>query len=843
MMPNNDLMPWFDQLKRINLEHLAEKLQLERNGSNGNYRSPNRADKHHSLSIYSGGKYGWGWKDHATNEGGSSLDLMIYCGQANDVMGAAKVLADWYDIPQPRAQNATPVARLSREEYIAKRCLDEATLAFNYLQERGIAQAVIQEAINRKTIGFNTYTSPKLDAGQCGYGGHAVAFIVYNGNARAVAVDLRFLDPKLNGDVKTQCQGEKNGYGWTSCPNRLKKAKTVFIVESPINALSIETAFNTKSVAAFAIRGVANATNIDWSFLRGKKAIIALDHTDVYNPKTGKRPGMEAAYALSDALTGADISSRMVDMLDWDEGEDINDVLVAEDAYGLQQRLKKLDPWLIAGMPSVGVNELDKMQGRRRIFLPPQDMSVYWRYRVMDDFTQYVDEYKDNTQEDGGNQRSETMGDLCSFRVCSLSRLSIQSHLATINGTPDNQPETVFGVSCQTPRNGNLLQREVIQGDKIYNLDWWKGRFGHIWKPAQFARMVTILERSADLAAKEVVNFVGLAWRDGVLSALEGQDCFFVEPQKQCLYYNMSFPRGTQQHARKVIQAYQETFHENAASIAMVWALGAHIKTVLGYYPHFQMQAEKGAGKSKLLESLQSSLAFQILSGQMLKTDHRRRASVSYTTHPVGWDEFSKLPKNVLSDIDGLLQSTYRFEFTRIGNAMIPYLMCSPVLLAGEEVDVESLQSKICRSTLAVKKQGEIIPHGLPQFPTWQWLQFLADTQPERIRETHKNYYDYCKNRSRSGENDATAKRMIENYAAILTAWALLCEFADIDITQGDFIEDLLSEMNNHIADTDGTRLPWVWIMEILLSELEANRYEHPFCWGNMDTPKGRCKK
>lgn len=68
------------------------------------------------------------------------------------------------------------------------------------------------------------------------------------------------------------------------------------------------------------------------------------------------------------------------------------------------------------------------------------------------------------------------------------------------------------------------------------------------------------------------------------------------------------------------------------------------------------------------------------------------------------------------SKIDGLLQSTYRFEFTRVGAALRPYLICAPVLLAGEEVDVESLQSKICRTSLSVAKQGDIIPHSLPQF-------------------------------------------------------------------------------------------------------------------------------
>jgi hypothetical protein len=583
--------------------------------------------------------------------------------------------------------------------------------------------------------------------------------------------------------------------------------------------------------AALAIRGTGNVSSIDWATLRGKRLLIALDHTDPVNPHSGQRPGLAAAWQLSEKLTAADIGHLLVDMQDWEEGEDCNDVLQRHGAQELNARLRKLEAWLIPGMPGGG----DNLDGTRRVFLPSHDFAVYWRFRVKEDFTQYVDEF--NVDDDG--KRSETLGDLCSFRVAGLSRLRIQSHLATINGTPDHQPETVFGISAQLARHGVTLQREVATDDKLFNLEWWKGRFGAVWKPAQFQRMINLMERAAHLGARDVVNFVGLAWRDGQLVALEGKDCFFVEPQKQCLYYNLSFPRGSAQQARTVLQAYQATFQHNAAAIALVWALGAHLKTMLGFYPHLQMQAEKGSGKSKLLESLQSTLAFQVLSGQMLKTDHRRRASVSYTSQPVGWDEFSKLPKAILSDIDALLQSTYRFEFTRVGASLTPYLMCAPVLLAGEEVDVQSLQSKLCRSSLSVARQGTIIPHDLPQFPLWPWLQFLASMDTQRLRDLHRQYLAHCMQHSRAPAGDATAKRMMENYAAILTAWALLCEFAEIDIEQGQFIPDLLAEMNSHIADTDGTRLPWVWIMEILLSEIDAKRFAHPYTWDQIKTDTG----
>lgn len=833
---NPAMRSWFDQLKHgIDLHDLAERLDLKRSGAKGNYHSPHHADSSPSLSIFDQGR---AWKDWSQDVGGSCIDLVRHCmPEVATPLDAAKLLGQWYGIPMPAVAATGLPARKSTEDYIAERCRANPEPVVAYLASRGIDEAVSRRAIQTGALGWNTWSSNKVPTGEPGHGGPAAAFIVRAADsASVVAVDLRYADAALNGNVKTQCQGEKLGHGWTSDARRLQRAQTVYIVESPINALSVECCHLPEGFAAFAIRGTANVDKIDWTFLRGKRVLIALDHTDAVNERTGQRAGLAAAWKLSEVLTAADIGSMLVDMQDWEEGEDINDVLKTQGAGELTARMKRLESWLIPGMPGGG----KRLEGTRRIFLPLHDFSIYWRFRVKEDFTHYVQKYKDHDGDDGETSRSEELGDLCSFRVAGFSRLRIQSHLATINGTPDNQPETVFGISAQVPRHGATLQREVVGNDKLYNLEWWRGKFGHIWMPGQFARMVNVLERAAELGARDVVNFVGVAWRDGELAAMEGSDCYFLEPHKQCLYYNMTFPRGSRQNARAVIAAYQATFRNNAAAIALAWGLGAHLKTVLGFYPHLQMQAEKGSGKSKLLESLQTTLAFQVLSGQMLKTDHRRRASVSWTSHPVGWDEFSKLPKMVLSDIDGLLQSTYRFEFTRVGAALTPYLMCAPVLLAGEEVDVESLQSKICRTSLSVAKQGDIIPHSLPQFPVWEWMQFVAQLDPARIRDLHAAFLDMCQKHSRAEASDATARRMMENYAAIMTAWALLCEFAELDVDQGAFVDDLLTEMNAHIAETNGTRLPWVWIMEILLSELDAGRYQYPHCWDTIQTDSGR---
>ncbi|WP_350583374.1 hypothetical protein, partial [Pseudomonas sp. HY2-MNA-CIBAN-0224] len=56
---------------------------------------------------------------------------------------------------------------------------------------------------------------------------------------------------------------------------------------------------------------------------------------------------------------------------------------------------------------------------------------------------------------------------------------------------------------------------------------------------------------------------------------------------------------------------------------------------------------------------------------------------------------------------------------------MTEYLLCAPVMLAGEDVPVRSLLGKVVRTTLTGKR-GPLLPDDLPRFPVRQWLEFLT---------------------------------------------------------------------------------------------------------------------
>jgi len=820
-------MATIQELKdRTDLHDLADKLGLKRPGNRGNYRSPHRKDDKPSLEIGTKRSGGKGWVDWAGGDDakGTCVDLVMYC-EGCDVATAVRRLHELYGIPLDRKPKADgPPREKSRAEFIADKCLAGAEQAIAYLKdERRLTEEVIRRAIKAGTIGFNDWTSKKVSPAEVGYGGPAIAFIVRTLNpGHVAAVDLRYLDPDLNGGVKTMTQGDKEGIGWTSSVRRLEEAKTVVIVESAINALTVDCA-GLPYTAAYATRGVANAALIDWRFMQGKRAVICMDNDKPFpdgHRMAGHCPGQEAAWKIHELLTGFDVAGQMVDQEPWEEINDLNDLLKEKGLDEIRIALKRIEPWLIPGLHGKG-----DRPGRSRVWLPSHDFAQYWRFRVKEDFTTYIDEMKKTDEGDETPQFSDLVG----FRVASLARVTISSAVSTMTGDPDSQPRVMFAISVQAPRHGPKLLRRVVDDEKLHNIDQWK-RFGPVFNQSKFLRMVNILERTAHIGSRKAANFVGLAWRDGKLIVNEGPDCYFTNPEQQCPYHNLIFPSGTKQDGRTVLAAYQSTFRSNAAALPLVWGLGGHLKALLGFWPHIVMQAQKGSGKSTFLKRLERTIGMTMFSGQSLNTEFRLLTSISHSSHPVGWEELSARRVDVIDKAVSLLQECYQYTINRRGAELTEFLLSAPVMLAGEDVPVKSLTGKVIRTELT-GKQGPLMPEDLPRFPVRQWLEFLATLSRSQVQKIFLEQEARCKSFSLAAGDDPGAKRMMVNYAAVVTAWRLLCEFLEIPVDQGKFEQDLGSEMNSHIKGTSGDRQPWVWILDTLLSEIARKEFKHPFKW------------
>ena len=842
-------MPTIDQLKNdIDCHDLADRLGWNRPGGKGNYSAPGRDDKTPSVSINNEGKY---FKDYTGAGQGSCIDMMMYHHGIDDVGEAVKMLHELYGWPLDKQERQQQEKKeYSIAEHIAYKCSKDDPRIFKYLTGRDIDNKAIEHAIKKGTLAFNDYANPKHQPGELFHGGPAVAFITKSIMAAGVVgVDVRYLDKDLNGGLKTMSHGEKD-VPWTSDPYRLKKAKSVYFVESPINALSIDSCKFHSSIASVATKGTEQTKTMDLHFMMGKQAILCMDNDEINND--GKCPGPEAAWVLYERLTAMGVACQIVDQIEWKESasevpdigdgprdndedgdsveaekvekkkaielNDVNDVLRERGATTLKIWLQRFEQGAIAGL--VGHGFPDR---KNRLYLPAHDYSVYWRFKAREDFTSYINEMKEN--KDGGDDIPVSM-DLCGFRIASLSRISIAGATSVMSGEDDTQKKSLFAVSVQTPRHGSELSKRVFEDERLHNLTHWN-KFGPIYAPQQFNRLINILERGAHLGARDAVNFVGIAWKKGQLVVNEGNDCYFTEPDKQCPYHNLTFPSGPASDARRVIDAYQSTFGENAAMMPLVWALGGHLKALLSFWPHFIIQAEKGAGKSVLTERLERTIAFTMFSGQSLQTEFRLLTTISHTSHPVGWEELSARNQMVIDKAVALLQESYRYTITRRGSEMTEYLISAPVLLAGEDVPVKSLLGKVVRTQLAKHKQGEMLSENLPCFPIRQWLDFVAGHDRGQVQGIFKRAKEYVKKHCRSSE-DSGADRMRENYAAVLTSWKLLCDFSGINTDHGNFKADLVAEMNIHIAESVNERDPWVWILETIFNEISSGKFTYP---------------
>jgi len=827
--------------QRVDCADLANRLGMPRDsGAKGNFENPIDKGRPKTLSCYPDSGKGSKWKDWRRPElhGGPIDLLMLHSGM--EFVDAVKELASMYGVTI--GTRAKPVIKQpkSTAEFIADNCLRDgkgprAQDLVDYLVGRSIAPFAVEDAIKRGTLGLNLWTgdqargnhTPKVK-GEVGYGGPAAAFIVRSQQSgQVVGVDMRYFNPEDNGGVKTQSQGDKAKFPWCSDWRRLESARTVYVVESSINVLSIETC-QLPGVAAIALRGTGNVETIDWAFLRGKQVVGCLDNDLPFDtgPHAGYCAGLSAFWRLHELLTGLDISCLMVDQGDWkdDAGDpinDVNDLLKARGADDTAKALKKLQDWLIPGM--VGN---DERFGKPRLYLPHHDYLVYWRYRVQADFTKVIG--KTHKDEETGTEKHE-YADVCGFRVAAVARVSIASDESTMTGNPDHSPTTMFALSVQTARHGPVLQRVVVEDDRLHNVAVWQ-KLGPIYAPSPFARMINVWERAAGIGARDAINFVGLAWRNGRLALNEGTDCFFTEPTEQCPYYNLTFPSGQPSDGVEVLRQFQLTFAENEACIPLVWALGAHLKAFLGYWPHFVMQSDKGAGKSTVVKAIGTAVAMKQFSRQTLQSEYRIIGSVSYTSQPVAWGEFSTNKQELRTKAVGTLQESYQYESTSRGIGLKrKFLMSAPVLLSGEDVPVDGLEGKLVRATLTKAKRGRVVSNDCPMFPMRQWIQYLAGLDKRHLLAVHAELVTDLQRTSLAKADDAGAERMVHNYAAVAVAWHLLCDFLDVPLETGNFLPDLTKQMNEHISETKATRHPWVWIVEKLLSEIARGEFRHPY--------------
>jgi hypothetical protein len=251
------------------------------------------------------------------------------------------------------------------------------------------------------------------------------------------------------------------------------------------------------------------------------------------------------------------------------------------------------------------------------------------------------------------------------------------------------------------------------------------------------------------------------------------------------------------------------------------------------------MQAEKETGKSTLVKRMERALAMTMFSRQSMQTEFRLITSISYTSHPVGWEELSAGKQDIINKAVSTLQESYQYTHTRRGAELMDFLLCAPVLLAGEDVPVKSLVGKVVRTQLTKARRGPLMDEAMPVFPLKPWLVYLAKTGKAKVQELHTQQMELLKNTcvTTSGGSD----RMVANYAALAAAWHLVCDFAGLQLNSGGFLGDLTAEMNSHVLESTSERQPWIWIVEKVLSEISSKAFRHPYQFSTEDEVSVLC--
>lgn len=295
-------------------------------------------------------------------------------------------------------------------------------------------------------------------------------------------------------------------------------------------------------------------------------------------------------------------------------------------------------------------------------------------------------------------------------------------------------------------------------------------------------------------------HVVGIAWLDGRPVVSEGGDCDFTPAQ--CPYADLSFPSGYVDDAKEVLQAYHKTMTNNVGTLMLVWALGAHLKAWLGFWPHLIVTGGKSVGKTTFLSSLNRSVGLSTFGPQGLNSEYRQLCSVSNTLHPVVWEELCCLPVRSIETAAALLQESFMHSKVVRGQARKERLVCAPVLVMDEDAPLRHLDRKIVRLQIDGER-GPIIPRSLVPFPVAEWLNFLINQRESFVEKLYENCVSFAIDRCEDNCEEAQARRIVRNYAALLMAWDLIEEFCGKSRnTHFSFSDDLMARMNRHLADS-----------------------------------------
>jgi len=723
------------------------------------YRCPFHEDKRASLSVFQG-RGGWRWKCHACDVGGTILDFVMRAEGVELAEAAATVARaagiEW----RPKSNGGPPRPRTEAEEkldWLAKKVTHhhQVNEAASYLvDERRIDRKVVDKLLQEKRIGFSDYK-----------GVQGCAFTILSWPAaELVAVDVRRWNSPDPKDTQRH-HGHNEGHFWWHDRARLNKARTVWIAESTIDALSLETAGKT----AIAVRTWANHDR-DWSWLEGRQVFLCLDGDD---------RGQEGTRRLYKRLLAAGARPRVVG-LGWqdDRKVDPNGVLQQGGAEFLRGKLKEAtldapvwDPARVARMPS----HLRAANGGEKGLRDRGDHVTAYLFR------------------DSQWQRTP---------VCDFSLRSVESveFLDYATGTPQRRLYRFQYVQADTAALRSVMVEDHRFGDPAAF-----AKCGLIHDLSRFKLYLSLVHFNRN-ESRPMKNVVGLIDVKGTPTLCDASNMDFLKGDNECVYAGMRFPSGSIEEGRKVWDDLCAMWTSGQGELVTTWLLGSFLKVWTGFWPHMKGAAPKGTGKTTFLAVLADAFRLKSISGEEIRTNYRRKVLVSNSLFPLAMDEISRYATRKQStEFFHLMNAAYMHASTNhnIQGVRIHYEILTPFLFFGQDEGTEdtAFASKCLNVALHPRDKGAL-PQIAAPFPLREWGLWLAAKRPDverEIAEATVALREQVKVPVASSDSD----RLLKNGAVMVVARGLVGEFLDRP-DGGAFFELIARSLNDQMADVAG---------------------------------------
>jgi len=762
----------FDTLKSLDLPtylETAHGLTPGPGSKQGNplYCCPFHADKTPSLSVFSAKSGGWRWRCHGCDIGGTILDFEMKAAGV-ELAEAAALIAKREGIewrPSGKGGPPRPTRVLTKQEQLVQWLAKVTTThhqvgeAAGYLTEkRRISQKIVDQLLHEKRIGFSDHK-----------GVQGVAFTILSWPAaEVVAVDVRRWNATNPKDTQRH-HGEGTGDFWWHNKRRLSTARTVWIAESTIDALSLECAGKT----AIGLRTWHNIER-DWSWLRGKRVFICLDGDAV----DGDQRGQEGTRRLYRLLTAAGAHAKVVGLGWEDDGKvDPNSVLQQGGAELLKGKLRDA---II----------------KKPVWDPEREMRLPGHLRALNGGERGIHDRGDHV-----TARQFKDGELRQLAVCdfSIRSVSVVDYLDYSTGEPDRTLFRYQFVGSDTSTLRSLMVEEHRRGDPQAFAPC-----GLIHQPTLFKLYLSLVHYNREEEAP-VKNIVGLVEVAGTPRLCDASNMDFLRGPNECIYAGMRFPSGTLDDGRAVWDGLTAMWTEGQGELVATWILGSFLKLWLRFWPHLQGAAPKGTGKSTFLEVLADAFHLKTISGEEVSTPYRRKVAVSNSLFPFAMDEASRHANgDGMAQFFNLLNSSYKHELTHHGADRTRLNICAPYLFFGQDTpsDDGAFQSKVIPVTLTPDSRGAI-PRIEAPFPLREWAEWLAAKRPDVVALLHDAKVALLEDIVIPAQS-SDADRLITNGAALLVARDLVGEFLDRPDAGGAFFEKMKSTVDVQIHEVSG---------------------------------------